>query len=63
MLTGIIRFSLRFRGVVYALALIACAYGLYGLTRAKLDVFPEFAPPMTVVQTEAPGLSSEQVET
>ena len=63
MLNSIIRFSLRFRGVIYALAVLACGYGLYALTQSTLDVFPEFAPPMTVVQTEAPGLSSEQVET
>ncbi|KDR26194.1 MULTISPECIES: efflux RND transporter permease subunit [Caballeronia] len=63
MLNAIIRFSLRFRGVIYALALITAGYGLYSLTRAKLDVFPEFAPPMSIVQAEAPGLTSEQVET
>ena len=63
MLNAIIRFSLRFRGVIYALALLLAGYGLYTLTRAKLDVFPEFAPPMSIVQTEAPGLTSEQVET
>ncbi|UMY33504.1 efflux RND transporter permease subunit [Burkholderia contaminans] len=63
MLNAIIRFSLRFRGVIYALALVAAGYGLYTLTRAKLDVFPEFAPPMSIVQTEAPGLTSAQVET
>ncbi len=62
MLNAIIRFSLRFRGIIYALAVLASAYGLYTLTQVKLDVFPEFAPPMTVIQTEAPGLSSEQVE-
>jgi CzcA family heavy metal efflux pump len=62
MLSAIIRFSMRFRGVIYALAVLASAYGLYTLTHAKLDVFPEFAPPMTIIQTEAPGLSSEQVE-
>ena len=63
MLNAIIRFSLRFRGVIYALAVITAGYGLFALTRAKLDVFPEFAPPMSIVQTEAPGLTSEQVET
>ncbi|MGF6782154.1 efflux RND transporter permease subunit [Paraburkholderia sp. GAS334] len=63
MLNSIIRFSLRFRGVIYALAVLLAGYGLYTLTRAKLDVFPEFAPPMSIVQTEAPGLTSEQVET
>ncbi|PMS19644.1 CusA/CzcA family heavy metal efflux RND transporter [Trinickia dabaoshanensis] len=63
MLNAIIRFSLRFRGVIYALAVIAAGYGLFTLTRAKLDVFPEFAPPMSIVQTGAPGMTSEQVET
>lgn len=62
MLNAIIRFSLRFRGVIYALAILLASYGFYTLTRAKLDVFPEFAPPMSIVQTEAPGLTSEQVE-
>ena len=63
MLNAIIRFSLRFRGIIYSLAVLLAAYGVFTLTRAKLDVFPEFAPPMAIVQTEAPGLSSEQVET
>ncbi len=62
MLKAIIRFSLRFRGAIYALAILLASYGLYNLTLTKLDVFPEFAPPMAMVQTEAPGLSSEQVE-
>lgn len=63
MLQGIIRFSLRFRGIVYALAVIVAGYGLFALTHARLDVFPEFAPPMSIVQTRAPGMTSEQVET
>src|SRR5207247_9350933 len=29
---------------------------------SQLDVFPEFAPPQVVIQTEAAGLSPEQVE-
>ena len=32
------------------------------VTRAKYDVFPEFAPPQVGIQTEAPGLTAEQVE-
>lgn len=63
MLNVIVRFSLRFRGVIFALAVMVAAYGLYTLTHINLDVFPEFAPPTAVVQTEATGLSSEQVET
>ncbi|MEM5310907.1 efflux RND transporter permease subunit [Paraburkholderia sp. JHI869] len=63
MLDAIIRFSLRFRGVIFSLAVMAAGYGLFSLTRARLDVFPEFAPPMSIVQTAAPGMTSEQVET
>src|SRR5581483_1630858 len=36
---------------------------LYTLFRANLDVFPEFSPSQVVIQTEAPGLSAELVET
>jgi CzcA family heavy metal efflux pump len=62
MLNGIVSFSLRFRGVVVSLAIAFLGYGLYALTQAKYDVFPEFAPPVVGIQTEAPGLSPEQVE-
>jgi CzcA family heavy metal efflux pump len=61
-LNRIVQFSLRHRGVVVALGIIVIAYGLYVTTRTQLDVFPEFAPPQVVIQTEAPGLSSEEVE-
>ncbi len=62
MLTSIVRFSLGHRGIVIALACLLVGYGLYTLTRVTYDVFPEFAPPLVVIQTEAPGLSPEQVE-
>ncbi len=63
MLRAIVGFSLRFRGVVIALACLAFAYGIYSALNAKLGVFPEFAPPQVMIQTEALGLASEQVET
>src|SRR5439155_5879152 len=37
-------------------------YGFYLAKNAKLDVFPNFVQPQVVIQTEAPGLSPEQVE-
>jgi CzcA family heavy metal efflux pump len=63
MLKAIVAFSLRFRGIVIALACLAFGYGIYSALHAKLGVFPEFAPPQVVIQTEAQGLASEQVET
>lgn len=63
MLNAIVRFSLRFRGIVISLACALLFYGLYSVVSAPYDVFPEFAPPQVSIQTEAPGLSPEQVET
>ena len=62
MLQAIVHFSLRFRGVVIALAALLLAYGFTIARNAKLDVFPDFVPPQVTVQTEAPGLAPEQVE-
>jgi CzcA family heavy metal efflux pump len=62
MLNGIVRFSIRFRGIAISLACALLVYGIYSLTRVPYDVFPEFAPPQVSIQTEAPGLSPEQVE-
>jgi CzcA family heavy metal efflux pump len=62
MLNRIVHFSLKFRGVVVALACVLIGYGIYVAMHAKLDVFPNFVPPQVVIQSEAPGLSPEQVE-
>src|SRR5579885_1852472 len=62
MLKSIVQFSLRHRGIVLALACAWLFYGAYSLRTARYDVFPNFAPPQVSIQTEAPGLSPEQVE-
>src|ERR1035437_5181697 len=62
MLNAIVHFSLRFRGVVLALAVAFLGYGIHSLTQATFSVFPEFAPPFITIQTESRGLSPEQVE-
>ncbi len=62
MLSAIVRSSLRFRGIVVALSAALLGYGFYTLSQAKYDVFPNFTPPYVSIQTEAPGLSPEQVE-
>src|ERR1051325_6804257 len=60
---AIVQWALRFRGVVVSLACLLLVYGLWVAAHAKLDVFPDFVPPQVTVQTEAPGLAPEQVET
>src|SRR5579864_6068384 len=62
MLSKLVGVSIRFRGVVVALACLIVGYGIYTAWNARYDVYPEFAPPQVVVQTEAPGLSAEDVE-
>jgi CzcA family heavy metal efflux pump len=61
-LARIIWFSLSHPGVVAALAVALLVSNVYTLTQAKLDVFPDFAPPQVSLRLEAPGLSPEQVE-
>jgi Cu/Ag efflux pump CusA len=54
--------ALAFPRFGFGLAIVVAAAGLAALPAMPTDVFPEFAPPMAIVQTEAPGYSSEQVE-
>ncbi|MBL8550124.1 MAG: efflux RND transporter permease subunit [Hyphomonadaceae bacterium] len=62
LLSAIVRASLARPRVVLLAALLLAIYGGLTLTRAKYDVFPEFVPAQASVQTEAPGLTAEQVE-
>jgi CzcA family heavy metal efflux pump len=62
MLQAIVAWSIRHRVVVVVLAALLLAGGFHAARRANLDVFPEFAPPQAVIQTEAPGLSAAEVE-
>lgn len=62
MMSSIVRFSIRFYGVIIGLAILIVLYGMYSLTRSNLDVFPEFSPTQIIIQTESPGLSAELVE-
>ncbi len=61
-MNALIAWSVTYRGLVAALSALALALGLWAASRASLDVFPEFVPPVVTIQTEAPGLSPEQVE-
>ncbi|MGB8275628.1 MAG: efflux RND transporter permease subunit [Alphaproteobacteria bacterium] len=62
MLASLVRFSIRFRGVVVALACLFLGFGAYRLWHTSLDIFPEFSPKLVIIQTESPGLSANEVE-
>ena len=62
MLGRLVRFALAQRVLVLAAALVLVVLGIRAGRDVPLDVFPEFAPPMVEIQTEAPGLSTEEVE-
>ena len=54
--------ALRLRFVIVALAFVLMVAGARAVQNTPLDVFPEFAPPLVEMQTEAPGLSTSEVE-
>ncbi len=61
-MTWLVSTSLKLRVIVLALSVVLIVFGVQTLKTAPLDVFPEFAPPLVEIQTEAPGLSTEEVE-
>ncbi|APF03701.1 TPA: efflux RND transporter permease subunit [Legionella pneumophila] len=63
MFTRLIAWSLHNRPLILALTIILCLLGSYILKQMPVDVFPEFAPPQVVVQTQAPGMATQDVET
>ncbi len=62
MMNWIVSLSLNLRIVVVALAVVLLIVGVQIVRTTPLDVFPEFAPPLVEIQTEAPGLSTAEVE-
>ena len=62
MMSALVKFSIRFSGVIIGIASLIVIYGIYSLTRSNLDVFPEFSPTQLIIQTESPGLSTDLVE-
>src|SRR3954452_19486261 len=62
MVCHVIGWSLRFRLLVVGIAAGVMVVGILQLPKAPVDVLPEFTPPYVEVQTEALGLSAEEVE-
>ena len=63
MMKWFVETSLRLRVTIAFLTIILLIIGYKVVSNSYFDVFPEFAPPLVEVQTEAPGLSTAQVET
>ena len=53
---------LRFRLLLLAAAIGVLSFGVLQLRSAPIDALPEFTPPYAEIQTEALGLSAEEVE-
>ena len=61
-LREIVVHSLNQRLAVMVGAVVLAVAGYRAVLDTPIDVFPEFAPPLVEVQTEAPGLSTVEVE-
>ena len=62
LLDGLIHWSIDHRIVVLLVALALFVAGLLSASKASLDVLPDFMPPRVVVQTEAVGMGTPDVE-
>jgi CzcA family heavy metal efflux pump len=62
MMRWIVESSLKFRGIVVAVAAAAVVLGVMKLRDMPVDVLPEFGPTTVEIQTEALGLSAPEVE-
>jgi CzcA family heavy metal efflux pump len=62
MFSWIIGTSLQLRALILGIAAALVVLGAMQLNKMPVDVFPEFAAPVVKVQTEALGLSAEEVE-
>ncbi|MGH3366159.1 MAG: efflux RND transporter permease subunit, partial [Nocardioidaceae bacterium] len=62
MLRWIVGSTLKFRRLIVAAAVGVMVVGIAQLGKTPVDTLPEFNPPMVEVQTEALGLSAEEVE-
>ncbi|MEG4111233.1 MULTISPECIES: efflux RND transporter permease subunit [unclassified Microcoleus] len=62
MFSTILRWVINRRWLVVIATIIISLWTLYIIPQMSLDVFPPFAPPQVEIQTEAPGLAPEEIE-
>lgn len=62
MLSTLIRWAIARRWLVVLGAVLVTLWAVRVASQMPVDVFPSFAPPQVEIQTEAPGLAPEEVE-
>jgi Cu/Ag efflux pump CusA len=62
MINRLILWSITNHLAIVVTSVVVFLAGLNVVLKLPLDVFPNFAPPQVVIQTEAPGLAPEEVE-
>ncbi|BAZ51450.1 heavy metal efflux pump, CzcA family protein [Nostoc sp. NIES-4103] len=62
MLSAIIKWAIARRWLVILGTIILTIWIFRTIIQMPLDVFPSFAPPQVEIQTEAPGLAPEEIE-
>ena len=62
MIDRLIRWSLRHRTIVVALAAVFLAWGGWTVTRIPLDVLPDLTAPTVTILAEAPGMDPLEIE-
>ncbi|MEE4538118.1 MAG: efflux RND transporter permease subunit, partial [Erythrobacter sp.] len=63
MIAGILNLSVRYRWAVIALTLLVSGWGAINLLRLPIDAVPDITNTQVQINTAAPALSPEQVET
>src|SRR5262245_15456959 len=61
MIGGIVDWSVKYRLLVLALAAVVLFLGMGQLRKMAVDIYPEFGPVVVEVQSEALGLSAQEV--
>jgi Cu/Ag efflux pump CusA len=62
MMQSLVIWSIKYRVAVVAIAAALLVVGVRQLRELPVDVLPEFSPPRVEIQTEALGLSAQEVE-
>lgn len=62
MITHLVAFSIKRRGLMLALALLVALMGVMALLRLPFDAFPDTSPVMVQVNVSAPGWAPEEIE-